>query len=416
MKNIKFTAYVLIVCLLVSLVPAAFAAPTIISPNLSDATYVVGETPDNLSVGLVMITTECQWQSVPVIEGSMVFLYMDITGATGTTYTPSTDSAETRYYRCKMTNSAGDVSYSDAALITVLNEPTISLTPASQSVPVGNAATFTAAASDTDGWELTHSYWAWGPTSNPADITGDYSSGGLIADTTYNKTINDPGSIYYFYVGEYTDTANGTKDITVYSNGAQAVGYYDNPFTDVSPSDWFYSDVLYAYNLGLIDGMTATTYVPDGNLTIAQSIKLAACMHQYDNTGAVTLVNGTVNWYDTYVDYAIGNGIISSSTYAGQYDDDATRADYVKIFYYALEPSAYTEIHTVPPGAIPDVAITDPYGYEVYTFYRAGILQGNDANGTFAPDSNIKRSEVAAITARMMDPANRITTAYLWVT
>jgi hypothetical protein len=54
------------------------------------------------------------------------------------------------------------------------------------------------------------------------------------------------------------------------------------------------------------------------------------------------------------------------------------------------------------------VAITDPYGYEVYTFYRAGILQGNDANGTFAPGSSIKRSEVAAIIARMMEPANRL--------
>ena len=206
-----------------------------------------------------------------------------------------------------------------------------------------------------------------------------------------------------------------TKNITVYSNGAQAVVYNTNPFTDISPSDWFYSDVLYAYNLGLVSGMTPTTYEPNGDLTIAQAIKLAACMHQYDSTGAVTLANGAVNWYDTYVDYAIANDIISSSTYAGHYGDDATRADYVKIFYYALPPASYTEIHTVPPGAIPDVAITDPYGYEVYTFYRAGILQGNDAAGTFAPGSNIRRSEVAAIIARMMDPANRITTPYAWV-
>ena len=34
-------------------------------------------------------------------------------------------------------------------------------------------------------------------------------------------------------------------------------------------------------------------------------------------------------------------------------------------------------------------------------FYRAGILTGSDAKGTFKPTSSIKRSEVAAILSRM---------------
>ncbi len=401
----------IILCLLLALAPSALADPIITFGNLDDATYLVGETAEPLDVGLALIGTTFQWQSAP--DGTFV-LFLDIPGATEGSYTPSTANAGTRLYRCKKTN-GGDISYTDAVKITVLNEPTVSLTPLSQSVPVGGQATFTAAASGTDGWVLTHSYWAWGPTANPADIAGDTSSGGSIAMTTISKTLTAPGAIYYFYVAEYTDEANGTKDITVYSNGAQAVVSSTNPFTDISPSDWFYSDVLYAYNLGLVSGMTPTTYEPNGYLTIAQAIKLAACMHQYDNTGSVTLANGVVNWYDTYVDYAIANGIISSSSYAGRYDSNATRAEYVKIFYYALPPADYTENHTVPAGSIPDVAITDPYGYEVYTFYRAGILQGNDANGTFAPGSNIKRSEVAAIIARMMEPANRITAPYPWV-
>ncbi len=410
MKKFKFIVFILAMALLLSLVPTAVAAPLTVG-NLSSATYLVGETAEDLSLGMIIIGTECQWQWST--SGDMMF-FQDISGATSMSYTPSTTTAGAKCYRCK-TTSGSDVNYSAIATITVLNAPTVSLTPLSQSVPVGGQATFTATASGTSGWELTHSYWAWGPTANTADIEGDYSSGGTIASTTFNKSLSTAGSIYYFYVAEYSDTANGTKDITVYSNGAQAVVYYDNPFTDIQPSDWFYSDVLSAYNMGLISGMTPTTYVPSGYLTIAQAIKLAACMHQYDNTGAVTLVNGTVNWYDTYVDYAISNSIISSSTYAGYYDDNATRADYVKIFYYALPPSSYTEIHDVPAGAIPDVAITDPYGYEVYTFYRAGILQGNDSAGSFAPGSNIKRSEVAAIISRMMDPANRITDPYLWV-
>ena len=43
-----------------------------------------------------------------------------------------------------------------------------------------------------------------------------------------------------------------------------------------------------------------------------------------------------------------------------------------------------------------------------YTFYRAGILSGVDAKGTFLPSDNIKRSEVAAILIRMMDQGSRV--------
>ena len=44
----------------------------------------------------------------------------------------------------------------------------------------------------------------------------------------------------------------------------------------------------------------------------------------------------------------------------------------------------------------------------IYSFYRAGILNGTDAKGTFNRTGTIKRSEVAAIVIRMMDPGYRV--------
>lgn len=44
---------------------------------------------------------------------------------------------------------------------------------------------------------------------------------------------------------------------------------------------------------------------------------------------------------------------------------------------------------------------------EIYAFYRAGILDGSLADGSFLPDSGIKRSEVAAIIVRMFDTSER---------
>lgn len=74
--------------------------------------------------------------------------------------------------------------------------------------------------------------------------------------------------------------------------------------------------------------------------------------------------------------------------------------------YRTMDPDSYTEINTVADDAIPDVKCGDVYSKEIYSFYRAGILTG-DAKGYFKPKSYIKRSEMAAILARMLDPAKR---------
>lgn len=177
------------------------------------------------------------------------------------------------------------------------------------------------------------------------------------------------------------------------------------PFTDVKTSDWFYNDVKNAYEDGLINGKTTTTFEPNSNLTYAEAVKLAACMHQRNATGMVTLVNGNP-WYNTYVGYAKDNGIISKDY---NWNQMATRAGYMEIFAHALPAAYLPAINNIPDGAIPDVPMTHPQADAIYTLYRAGILQGSDAEHNCKPSDNIKRSEVSAILTRMMDSTARIT-------
>ena len=180
------------------------------------------------------------------------------------------------------------------------------------------------------------------------------------------------------------------------------------PFKDVSKADWYYDSVRSAWKNNLIDGVTATEFRPDSTLTVAQAIKLAAALHQLDRTGEVSLKNGGVNWYDSYVNYAVTNGIIEKD-YANytkaQMNAPVTRGEFVHIFHGA--ESAYAAINTVADNSIPDVKMTDKFAAEIYEFYRAGILTGSDAKGTFHSASSIKRSEVSAILVRMFDTASR---------
>lgn len=189
------------------------------------------------------------------------------------------------------------------------------------------------------------------------------------------------------------------------SNFKEVKTYHDGLFTDVPSTQWYAKYVKLAYEYGLVNGKTTTTYEPNSYLTIAEAIKLAACLHSIYYTGSANFPS-TSPWYQPYVDYALSEGIITSS-YAN-YNAAASRADFALIFAHAFPEEALTEINDINDGDIPDVSINYSYGDEVYLLYRAGVLAGNDSAGTYYPNSNIKRSEVATIAARMANTEYRM--------
>lgn len=181
------------------------------------------------------------------------------------------------------------------------------------------------------------------------------------------------------------------------------------PFADVSASAWYYDAVRSAWKAGLIDGVTRTEFRPDENMTRAQAIKLAAALHQMNRNGRVTLTNGTPNWYSSYVEYAVANGLIELAYGAytpAQMNTAVTRAEFVHILHAAA--GALPELNAVADDTLPDVKSGDAYAAEIYDFYRAGVLTGSDAKGTFMPAAQIRRSEVAAILVRMYDRNARV--------
>ena len=62
---------------------------------------------------------------------------------------------------------------------------------------------------------------------------------------------------------------------------------YNEQFTDVPADAWYHDSVARAYSAGLINGKTADTFVPNGDVTIAEVIKLAAVSHKYITSGSV---------------------------------------------------------------------------------------------------------------------------------
>ena len=179
---------------------------------------------------------------------------------------------------------------------------------------------------------------------------------------------------------------------------------YDIPFTDVKSGDWFYDDVKTAYVKELINGKTSTTYAPNDNMTAAEAVKLASCIHQLKNEGKVDFASDNP-WYSPYVAYAKKHKLLSEDL---DWNQDISRAGYMQIFAQILSADDAKK-NNIPDNSIPDVPMSHPNASAIYKLYKAGIVQGVDAAHNCNPASFIKRSEVAAIVVRMTDSTRCIT-------
>ncbi len=185
--------------------------------------------------------------------------------------------------------------------------------------------------------------------------------------------------------------------------------YPAGKFTDVAPTDWYAANVKEAFELDLVKGVSESSFNPSGNITVAEAVTLAARLHSIYHEGKADFVQNTP-WYQVFLDYAYENHIIDMYGFNHiDYNEAITRWEFAKIFAAAfpVDENALEKINDIPDGSIPDVSGSEAFGQSVYLLYRAGVLTGNDEQGTFAPNSSIKRSEVAAIVTRMAEPTLR---------
>ena len=186
------------------------------------------------------------------------------------------------------------------------------------------------------------------------------------------------------------------------SNFKSVNTYTAGQFADVAASYWGAPNIAKAYELGLMKGSSDSAFDPEGSVTVAQTVTMAARLHSIYTTGSENFVQSGV-WYQTYVDYCKANGILKKDF--ADYNAPAKRADFAAILAAALPAEALSAINQV--GSIPDVAEASENGAAIYALYRAGILTGNDAQGTFGPETSINRAAAAAILTRMADVSLR---------
>lgn len=182
-----------------------------------------------------------------------------------------------------------------------------------------------------------------------------------------------------------------------------------NPFADVNAGDWFYRDVLFSYEKGLMSGMDAAAFAPYANTTRAQ---IAVIFYRMEGSPAVEGENsftdvvrgsGTAWFYDA-VTWAQKNGIMggySNSSFAP--NDPITREQLAAIFYRYAQYKGYD---TTQGG----MAIREFDDYESISDYAMGAMAWAVNTGLVKGDSNLlypkgtaTRAELAALFHRFAE-------------
>ena len=182
--------------------------------------------------------------------------------------------------------------------------------------------------------------------------------------------------------------------------------YKEGQFVDVPVGSLWAANVKTAYEFGIMNGVSNTEFQPDGSVTVGQAIIMACRLHNtYYANEALFKASETQDFLEPYVKYALEQGIIAKEY--ENYDSPVSRAEFAMILGSSLPNVVLPAVNTVVDGAIPDVEKGANYYDAVYRLYRAGVLVGNDEQGTFTPSFNITRGAAAAITSRMADQSLR---------
>lgn len=184
------------------------------------------------------------------------------------------------------------------------------------------------------------------------------------------------------------------------------------PFSDVREADWFYDDVVYAYENGLFSGTSDTTFSPNASMTRAM---LVTVLYRLEGQPAVSGRSGFSDvklnsYYEDAVTWAADNGIVNG-TGATTFSPNAnvTREQMAVILYRYAQHKQYSTTASASLNGFSDAAKVSAYAKAPLSWAVAEKLV-NGSEGKLLPTGNATRAQVAAILHRFVENVATTTT------
>ena len=178
------------------------------------------------------------------------------------------------------------------------------------------------------------------------------------------------------------------------------------PFADVSSSDWFYNDVRYVYEKGIMDGTGADRFSPNAPLTRAMIVtilyRMAGSPSVSGSSDFTDVAAG--KWFAKAVAWAAANGIVNGygSGLFGP-NDPVTREQLAAILYrYAVYGGMTAVTLEENLGGFADTAQLSAYAIQAMNWaVGQGLINGSGSN--LVPKAQATRAQVAAIIHRYLE-------------
>ncbi|MBQ7572875.1 MAG: S-layer homology domain-containing protein [Clostridia bacterium] len=188
---------------------------------------------------------------------------------------------------------------------------------------------------------------------------------------------------------------------TLHCNVALAEGR----FSDVVTSDWYYDDVVYVNENGLMNGTDSDLFAPENSTTRAMIVTILWRLDGEQKGGISTFsdVNQSAYYYDA-VAWASSNQIVSgySENLFGS-DDPIKREQLATIMYRYAQYKNYDCSKTISLNGYADFERISSYAVSAFEWANAeGIITGSSQD-TILPDGEALRCQVAAILRRFCE-------------
>ena len=174
-------------------------------------------------------------------------------------------------------------------------------------------------------------------------------------------------------------------------------------FIDIAPDAWYKDAVQYAYDNGLMTGVSATEFAPEATTTRAMIVSILARLEGVERAEAAGFADVNDEWYATAVNWAANVGVVNG------YEDNTfrpntaiTREQLAAILmnyasYKGQDVSARADL-----SAYSDAATISSWANDVMSWSVAEGLISGMTEDTLQPQGNATRAQVAAILQRFL--------------
>ena len=175
-------------------------------------------------------------------------------------------------------------------------------------------------------------------------------------------------------------------------------------FTDVSKDDWFYDDVNYVAEQGIMTGMIETVFGPTVDTSRAMIVTMLYRLEGEPEAGSAPFQDvAQGKWYDKAVAWAQANGIVTGytpTTFGPA--DPVTREQIATILYRYAKYKGWDVSQVGDLSVFTDAGQVSDWAEDALVWANgAGIITGMNAT-TLNPQGNAARAQVAAMFHRFL--------------